>query len=283
MRLVSFCEYEIGVLAIGATPTGIISIGMLPVGVVAIGIMPMGLLSFACGGGLGVVNYTCGIGIGAHVRCTGLAIGGDAQAVGLGLALAGERPTSGSSVSYWARVAMVGVVVLGILGAVGQMRLGLTSMTRVADAEWTARPEVTEGLYLAPDTECRVHAHLRSDGESRLHADVVVICGSLELARRQIRSGCEVGQGQPGTGAVYDLACFADRVAESSDEDNSYPEEPGLELSTFGPEGHVRVWASGPPPMNVVLTVDSPSKPVAGEPLLLDRRTRLDAASGEPR
>lgn len=269
MRLVSFSEYELGVLAIGATPTGIVSIGMLPVGVVAIGIMPMGLLSFACGGGLGLVNFTCGIGIGAWVRCTGLGIGGDVAAIGLGLPLAGERPTAGSSVWYWVRVALVAAVVLLILGSVVRGRSGLTSMTRVVNAEWTARPEITEGLYLAPDTECRVQAHLRSDGEQRLHATVVVLCGSLELARREIRSGCEIRQQQPGTGVVYDLSCVAERVAESSDEDSSYPEQPGLELSTFGPEGHVRVYAQGPPPMNVVLTVDSPSRPVAGEPLLL--------------
>ena len=93
MRLVSFSEYEAGVLAIGGAPFGIIAIGGFPVGVIAIGIVPMGLLSFACGAGLGIVNYTCGLGFGAYVRAVGAAIGGDAWAVGLNLPIAGERPT----------------------------------------------------------------------------------------------------------------------------------------------------------------------------------------------
>lgn len=277
MKLVSFSEYEMGVLAIGEMPTGIVSIGMFPVGVVAIGIIPVGLLSFACGGGLGVVNFTCGIGVGAWVRCTGLGLGGDVGAVGLGLPLAGKMPTSGSSLWYWARVVLVAAVVLFAVGMVARPRLGLTRMSRVVDAEWTARPEITEGLYLAPETECQVRAHMRSDGERRLHADVVVRCGSLELVRREIRSGCDVRQQQRDGGTVYDLACAAERVAESSGEDSSYPEQPGLELSTFGESGgRARVFAQGPPPMNVVLTVDSPSQRVVGEPLLLDCRTELD-------
>jgi len=277
MKLVSFSEYEMGVLAIGGMPTGIISIGIFPVGVVAIGIIPVGLLTFASGSSVGVVNFTCGIGVGAWVRCVGLGVGGDVGTVGLGLPLAGKRPTSGSSVWYWTRVALVAAVVLFAVGMVARPRLGLIRMSRVVDVEWTARPETTEGLYLAPETECLVMARMRSDGERSLHADVVVQCGSVELVRREIRSGCDFRQQQRDGGTVYDLACTAERVAATSDEDSSTPERPGLELSTFGePGGRARVFAQGPPPMNVVLTVDSPSQRVDGEPLLLDRRTRLD-------
>ena len=46
MRLISFSEYEFGVLALGGSPTGIVALGMFPVGVVAIGIVPMGLVDF---------------------------------------------------------------------------------------------------------------------------------------------------------------------------------------------------------------------------------------------
>lgn len=31
MKLVSFSEYELGVIAIGCTPTGIIALGLMPV------------------------------------------------------------------------------------------------------------------------------------------------------------------------------------------------------------------------------------------------------------
>lgn len=275
MRLVSISEYELGVLAIGGSPTGIISIGIFPVGVVAIGIVPMGLVSLACGASLGVVNLTCGIGVGAWVRCMGLAIGGDAKAVGLQLPLAGEQPTSGSTLWYWARVAAVAGIVLAVLGFVGNERLALTRMTRVVDAEWTARPETTEGLYIAPESECRVQARMRSDGEHRLHATILVRCGSLELVQRHVRSGCDVRQRDSDGGHVYDLACEAERVAESSDEDSHTPEQPGLSLNTMGSPGRARVYANGPPPMNVVLTIDSPSLRIEGEPLLLDR-ARLD-------
>lgn len=249
---------------------------MFPVGVIAIGIVPMGLLSLACGASLGVVNFTCGLGVGAWVRCAGLALGGDAKAAGLALPPAGEREDADSALWYWARVVLVALGVLAVLGYFGKERLALSRMTRVVDAEWTARPETAEGLYIAPDSECRVQAQLRSDGESQLHATILVRCGGLELVQRQVRSGCDLRQRASDSGHVYDLACEAARVAEHSDEDSHTPEQPGLSLNTIGAPGRVRVHANGPPPMNVVLTVDSPSLPVEGEPLLLDRRTELD-------
>jgi len=102
VRLISFSEYEAGVLAIWGSPFGIIAIGGFPVGVIAIGIVPVGVFSFACGAGLGVVNYTCGLGFGGYVRAVGAAIGGDASAVGLNLGIAGERPTPEQAVELTA-------------------------------------------------------------------------------------------------------------------------------------------------------------------------------------
>jgi len=281
MKLLSFSEYEFGVLAIGGTPTGIIALGLMPVGVVAIGTVPIGVISVACGAGLGLANFTCGIGVGAYVRCTGLALGGDAKAVGLQLGLAGEWPPSGSKAWYWARVAIVALAVLGVLGYVGNLRLGLTKMNRVVEATWTAHPETVEGMYIAPETECQVWSEMRSDGEIRLHANILVTCGSLELAYRNVRKGCDVRQRRADGGHVYDLACEAEHVAESSDEDSHTPEQPGVLLDTIADPGRVRIRADGPPPMHVVLAVDSPSQRVEGEPLLTDRRTRLDEEPGE--
>ncbi len=276
MRLVSFSEYELGVIAVGGTPTGIIALGLMPVGVIAIGTLPFGVISLACGGGLGLVNLTCGIGVGAYVRGTGLTLGGDAEAVGLALPLAGKRG-EGAAWWYWLRVGLVAAAVIVVLGLLVDRRLVLAGMDRVVDAEWSARPETTEGIYLDPGTACTVSARMRSDGERHLHALVWVQCSSLELAARDIRGDCDVRQQRRDEQHVYDLACFAEHVPEQSDEDGTTPEQPGMELYTFGEGGgRVRVWADGPPPMNVVLTVDSPSVPVAGEPLLLDRRTELD-------
>lgn len=377
MRLVSFSEYEAGVIAIGGSPFGIIAIGGLPVGVIAVGIVPMGLVSFACGAGLGLVNYTCGIGAGAYVRSVGVAIGGDAFAVGLPLGIAGERPTPETAsrptvepdealcradecwveckvdrgghlrglpapveledsarrtanrlrdrkvfaklravhpspplqhgyreaaeapgpyfvclavedatprtpwrplLWYAARVAFVGAIVLAVLGHVMQERIALTKMSRTVEATWQARPAKAEGLHIAADTPCSVRAKLRSDGQARLHADLTVRCGTLELAQRKLRSGCSVEQAQEDRGYRYRLRCAADRVARSEDSDgNVTPETPGLEMDTMARPGRARVWAQGPPPMNVRLEVDALSEPAAGEPLLLPGRARLDA------
>ncbi len=377
MRLISFSEYEAGVLALGGTPFGIIAIGAMPVGIVAIGILPMGLVSFACGIGLGLVNFTCGVGIGAYVRAVGLALGGDAGAVGLGLGLAGERPSAeapqrstvapedalearhacwvqtevdgdgglqglgapveleepaqaqalelrgkpvfakvqavhpdparpggyrkaarqagpffrcaeledatarvprGALAWYGARVLLVALVVLGILGHVARERLALTRMTRVVEATWQVRPVKSEGLHLEPDTRCVLATRLRSDGHERLHAELCLRCGSLQLFKRQLRSDCSVEQQAVAGGHAYQLRCLAKRIASSVDDDGDHhPEQPGLELDTIAAQGRARVFTKEPPPMNVLLEVEPLSQPVAGEPLLTKGRTRLDA------
>ncbi|MCH9687908.1 MAG: hypothetical protein K0V04_41140 [Deltaproteobacteria bacterium] len=264
MQLISTSEYEFGFIALGGAPIGVISIGGFPVGVVAVGIVPMGLLSFACGAGLGLFNFTCGIGVGAYVRAIGLALGADAESVGLPLALGGQRP------STWYRVCfgLVAAAVVLCLYYVGKERIAVTNMTRVVDVTWHARPAKSEGIYIEPQTECRIAGQLRSDGVERIHARLRVDCGSLKLVERSIRSGCSVEQVDVEGGTAYRLRCTADRVAARENDDKVTPEVPGLIFDTLASEGRARVHAHGPPPMNIELHVDALSDVVVAEPLL---------------
>jgi hypothetical protein len=282
VRLFSASEYEFGFFAVGATPIGVVALGMAPVGVLSIGIMPVGLLTFACGGSLGLVNFVCGAGFGGFVRGVGVAIGGDASAVGFDFSLAGDRDTdttSGLSLdSYWVRMGIVAALVLLLLWPVAAERLAVTRMDRVARAVWQAHPSKSEGLYIAPDSECRVDALMRSDGAERLHVDLSLTCGSLLLAERQLRSGCTVAQRDDGR--AYDLRCNAERIPPRETEDEVEPELPGLAFDSLATPGRVVVHADGPPPMRVELRVDSPSEAISGGPLLAEGVTELTGASG---
>ncbi|MBW2527068.1 MAG: hypothetical protein JRI23_23000 [Deltaproteobacteria bacterium] len=376
MRLVSFSEYEAGVLALGGAPFGIVAIGAMPVGVIAVGILPVGLLSFACGAGLGLGCYTCGLGFGARVRAVGLAIGGDAAALGLQLGIASERPeperpfrptvdvdaalaadepswiecavgpdgtlpglpvpvemsdaaaraatelaghlayakllvlrppppaeqgyrksakpeeprvvcldledatarrSAGALAWYWARMLFVAAIVLGVLGYVVPERIAITKMTRIVEAQWSARPAEVVGPPIADDARCVVTATMRSDGFQRLHADTLVRCGSHLLFQLELRDGCTVEQAEALDSHTYRLRCFVKRRPRSEDSDGDVtPERPGLDLDTTQTPGRVRVWAKGPPQLDVKLQVDSLSAPVVGAPLLTGGRTRLE-------
>ncbi len=277
MQLFSTSEYEFGFIALGATPVGFIAIGAAPVGVIAIGLLPLGVLSFACGIGVGIGNYTCGIGLGGYVRATGIALGANASAVGLGLPLGG----SGRSSWYWSCMALVTAAVSVLLFDCGRERIAITKMNRVVDVTWKARPAKSEGLFIAPETECRVEGRLRSDGVERLHARLRVICGSLELVERRIRSGCELAQIEVEEGHAYALRCEASRIAATTGEDSS-PEVPGLVFDTLESPGRARIHAVGPPPMNVELEVDAPGQAVSevdGADSLLEPGVRIRAAT----
>lgn len=75
MRLVSFDDYEPGVIALGSFPVGILAIGTMPVGVVAVGVIPRGLLAIACGVGIGLASVSCGASFGLWSRAVGVAVG----------------------------------------------------------------------------------------------------------------------------------------------------------------------------------------------------------------
>jgi hypothetical protein len=181
----------------------------MPVGVISIGVAPIGLLTVACGASLGLVNFVCGVGLGGFVRAVGVAIGGDASATGFEYSLAGERDGEPATNSYWIRMAIVAALVLLLSWPVTYERLAITHMDRVARAAWQAHPVNSEGIYIAPDSECRVDALMRSDGHERLHVDLSLTCGSLLLVERHIRSGCTVVQLDDGR--AYDLRCNAER------------------------------------------------------------------------
>lgn len=276
MRLFSASEYEFGFIAIGPTPIGIIALGLAPVGVISIGIAPVGLLTFACGASLGVVNFVCGVGIGGFVRAVGIALGSDASAVGFDYSLAGEHDMSTNS--YWIRMGIVAALVLLLLSPVSYERLAVTNMDRVARAVWRAYPSKSEGIYVAPDSECRVDALMRSDGTERLHVDLSLTCGSLLLAERQLRTGCTVVQLDEGR--AYDLRCNAERIPPRENEDDVEPEVPGLRLDSIASPGSAEVQADGPPPMHLELRVDAPSQAISGGPLLADGVAELTGASG---
>jgi hypothetical protein len=282
VKLFSASEYEFGFIAVGATPIGVIALGLAPVGVLSIGIMPVGLVTFACGGSLGLVNFVCGVGVGGFVRAIGVAIGGDASAVGFELSLARDRDIDTTSAlalnSYWIRMGLVAALVLLLLWPVTDERLAVTHMDRVVRAVWRAHPSKSEGIFIAPDSECRVDALMRSDGDERLHVDLSLTCGSLRLAERQLRSGCTVVQRDDGR--AYDLRCNAERIPARETEDDVKPELPGLAFDSLASPGSVVVQADGPPPMRVELRVDSPSEAISGGPLLDEGVTELTGASG---
>jgi hypothetical protein len=281
VRLFSASEYEFGFIAVGAAPIGIIALGLAPVGVVSIGIVPVGLLTLACGGSLGVVNFVCGVGFGGYVRAVGVAIGGDASAVGFHLSLVGDddEPTRELSTNgYWARTGIVAALVLMLLSPVASERLAVTHMDRIVRAAWRAYPAKSEGIYIAPDSECRVDALMRSDGHQRLHVDVSLTCGSLLLVERRLRSGCTVLQHDDGR--AYDLRCSAERIPPRESEDDVEPEVPGLWFDSIAAPGRAGAEAQGPPPMFVELRVEAPSQAVSSGPLLADGVTELTGASG---
>lgn len=275
MQLLSTSEYELGFIAIGSTPVGVIAIGGVPVGVIAVGIVPMGLMSFACGVGVGIGCLSCGIGLGGFVRAVGVAVGADAEATGLPIALGGSERSSW----YWTCMALVTAAVSMLLFQIGQERIAITRMSRIVEVTWSARPTKSEGIYIEPQTACRIHGLLRSDGIERLHARLRVSCGSLELVERHIRSGCTVQQVAVAGGHAYRLACARDRVAASEDDDDVTPELPGLVFDTLESPGRARVYAHGPPPMNIELQVTSPSEVIDSHPLLLPG-ARIEAPAG---
>jgi hypothetical protein len=277
VRLFSASEYEFGVIAVGPAPIGIIALGLAPIGVVSIGIAPVGLLTVACGASLGLVTFTCGAGFGGFVRAVGVGIGGDAGAVGFEYSLAGDRDEVSTS-SYWTRMGIVAAVVLLLLWPVAHERLAVTHMDRVVRAAWRAHPSKSEGLYIAPESECRVDALMRSDGHERLHVDLSLTCGSLLLVERQLRDGCTVVQLDDGR--AYDLRCNAERIPPRESEDDVEPEVPGFAFDSIASPGRAVVQAHGPPPMHVELRVDSPSEAISGGPLLLDGVTELSGAGG---
>jgi hypothetical protein len=285
VKLFSASEYEFGFIAVGSAPIGIISLGLAPVGVVSIGIMPIGLLTFACGASLGVVNFVCGVGFGGYVRAIGVAIGGDASAVGYDLSLAGDRDTDGDTLgqlslnSYWVRMAIAAALVLALLWPVTHERLAVTHMDRVVRVAWRAHLSKSEGIYIAPDSECRADALMRSDGHQRLHVDLSLTCGSLLLVERQIRTGCTVVQHDDGR--AYDLRCSAERIPPRESEDDVEPEVAGLWFDSIAAPGRAGAEAHGPPPMFVELRIESPSQTIdGGGPLLADGVTELTGASG---
>ncbi len=265
MQLISTSEYELGFLAFGGAPVGIIAIGAAPIGVIAVGIAPMGLLSFACGIGLGIFNFTCGVGLGAYVRAVGLGLGADCEAVGLGIPLGGSE----RSPWYWTCMALMASLVSVPLYHFGRERIAVTKMKRVAYVTWKARPAKSEGIFVAPDTECEIRGQLRSDGTERLHVRLTVVCGSLKLADRRISHGCGIEQHTVEGGHAYRLQCTANRVAASENDDRVTPEAPGLRLDTLESPGRARIHANGPPPMNIELEVDTLSDVVEIEPLLM--------------
>lgn len=278
MRFFSASEYEFGFIAVGETPIGVIAMGLAPIGVVSIGIMPVGLLTFACGGSLGLVNFVCGVGFGGFVRAVGVAIGGDASAVGFDLSLVGDHDADSEPNAYRVRMGIAAALVLLLLWPVTRERLAVTHMDRVVRAAWRAYPSKSEGIYIAPDSECRADALMRSDGHERLHVDLSLTCGSLLLAERQLRSGCTVVQHDDGR--AYDLRCSAERIPPRESEDDVEPEVPGLWFDSIASPGRAGVEAHGPPPMRVELRVDSQTQAVSGGPLLADRVTELTGASG---
>jgi hypothetical protein len=278
MRLFSASEYEFGLIAVGPTPVGVVALGVAPVGLVAIGIMPMGLLTFACGGSVGVVSYVCGAGLGGFVRGIGVVVGGDAEATGIQLSLTGdESERDRSSPSYWVRVGIVVALVMLLMWPIASERVAVTKMDRVARAAWRVHPITSEGIYVAPDSECRVDALMRSDGRERLHVDLSLTCGSLLLVERHVRSGCTVVQLDGGR--AYGLRCVAERIPQRESEDDIEPEVPGLAFDSIASPGTATLNAEGPPPMLVQLRVDSPSEAVSGGPLLPEGTTEL---TGEP-
>jgi hypothetical protein len=280
MRLFSASEYEFGLIAVGAAPIGVVALGLTPVGVVSIGVMPLGLLTLACGGSLGVVNFVCGVGLGGFVRAVGLAVGGDAHAVGMQLSLTGDddgEPDRSSS-SYWVRVGIVAALVLLLMSPVVVERIAVTHMDRVVRAVWRAHPASSEGIYIAPETECRVDALMRSDGSERLHVDMSLTCGSLLLVERHLRSGCTVVQRDGGR--AYDLRCDAERIPEHESEDDVVPEVPGLSFDSIASPGRAVMQSEGPPPMLVQLRVDSPSEAISGGPLLVEGVAELTGERG---
>lgn len=279
MRFFSASEYEFGFIAVGSTPIGIIALGMAPVGVISIGIVPLGLLTFACGGSLGLVNFVCGVGFGGYVRAIGVAIGGDASAMGFNLSLVGEdADRTLAPRPYWVRMGIAAALVLALLWPITHERLAVTHMDRVVRAAWRVYPSKSEGIYIAPDSECRADALLRSDGQARLHVDLSLTCGSLLLAERQLRSGCTVVQHDDGR--AYDLRCSAERIPPRENEDDVEPEVPGLSFDSIASPGRASVEAHGPPPMHVELRVEAQSQAVSGGPLLTDGVTELTGASG---
>lgn len=276
MRLFSASEYDFGLISVGPAPIGVVALGLAPVGVVAIGITPVGLLTLACGGSLGVVNFVCGIGLGGFVRGIGIAIGLDTQAVGIPLSLMdGDLPREKP---YWIGMAIVSALVLALLWPIASERLAVTRMDRVARAVWLAHPSSSEGIYVAPDSECRIDALMRSDGRERVHVDMSLTCGSLVLVERQVRSGCTVVQLDDGS--AYDLRCNAERIPRRENEDDVEPEVPGLSFDSLASPGSITMEAEGPPPMRVQLRVDSPSEAVSGGPLLPEGVTELTGERG---
>jgi hypothetical protein len=284
VRFFSASEYEFGFIAVGSAPIGIIALGVAPVGVVSIGVVPVGLLTFACGGSLGLVNFVCGAGFGGYVRAVGLAIGGNASAVGFHLSLVGDRdaddePTSRLSTdSYWLRMNIAAALVLLLLWPVAYERFAVTRMDRIVRAAWRVHPSKVEGIYVAPDSECRADALMRSDGHRRLHVDLSLTCGSLLLAERRLRSGCTVVQHDDGR--AYDLRCSAERIPAKENEDGVEPEVPGLWFDSIASPGRAGAEAHGPPPMHIELSVEAPSQAISGDPLLPDGLTELTGASG---
>jgi hypothetical protein len=282
MRFFSASEYEFGFIAVGSTPIGIISVGLAPVGVLSIGVAPVGLLTLACGGGVGLVTFACGAGFGGFVRAVGLAVGGDAGVVGYALSLTGggdtERPVELSTNSYWTRMAIAAALVLLVLWPITRERLAVTHMDRVVRAAWRAYPSTSQGLYIAPDSECRVDALMRSDGRERLHVDLSLTCGSQVLDERQIRSGCTVVQLDDGR--AYDLRCNAERIPAHSTEDEDVPEVPKLWFDSIASPGSAGIEGRDPPPKLVQLRVDSPSEAISGGPLLADGVTELTGERG---
>lgn len=279
MRFFSASEYEFGFIAVGSTPIGVIALGMAPVGVISIGVVPLGLLTVACGGSLGLVNFVCGVGFGGYVRAIGVAIGGDASAVGFDLSLVGEDTDRELAPrSYWVRMGIAAALVLLLLSPIAYERLAVTHMDRVVRAAWRVHPSKSEGIYLAPDSDCRVDALLRSDGHQRLHVDLSLTCGSLLLAERQLRSGCTVVQHDDGR--AYDLRCIAERIPPRENDDDVEPEVPGLSFDSIASPGRASVEAHGPPPMFVELRVEAPSQAFSGGPLLTDGVTELTGANG---
>ncbi len=283
VRFFSASEYEFGFIAVGSAPIGIIALGKAPVGVVAIGVVPFGLLTFACGGSVGLFNFVCGVGFGGYVRAIGLAIGGDARALGFHLSFVGERDAADSSSkmspnAYWVRLNIAVALVLLLLWPLTQERLAVTRMDRIARAAWRVHPIKSEGIYVAPDSECRADALMRTDGVRLLHVDLSLRCGSLLLAERELRDGCTVVQHDDGR--AYDLSCSAERIPAKDNEDSVEPEVPGLWFDSIASPGRVGVEAHGPPPMLVELSVEAPSQAISGGPLLPDGVAELTGSSG---
>ena len=211
------------------------------------------------------------------MRGVGAAFGADAEAVGFHLSLSDEADRVVSPRSYWTRMGIVAALVLLAVWPIASERIAVTHMDRVVRAVWRAHPTSSEGIYLAPESECRVDALMRSDGSERLHVDLSLTCGSLLIAERQLRNGCTVRQLDEGR--AYDLRCNAERIPEHETEDETVPEVPGLLFDSIASPGSAEVVAEGPPPMRVQLRVDSPSEAISGGPLLAEGVTEL---TGEP-